>query len=260
MKEIEFMDSLYQKAAELGDPAGICEMALSLSLSDSRADKLKGAKLMKQAADRGCGRAGTYYDWLVADRNGLGDPSVDIDKYRFWAVTQNRCQKLFYFAAAYHRGNGVDKDIHEAIRLYELAADCGHSESCFALSEIYRTGEDGIAPNPARSILYARRNYEKGLEGEQQGDERDFLGLLSFAEFQSSGFDTIPKDEEQSKKLLLIAHRKCFAFQQHRYAQRLKDGEGVRKDEQKSDAYFALAASHGYPALFMSVPLKRDSN
>jgi hypothetical protein len=126
-------------------------------------------------------------------------------------------------------------------------------------------------------------NYAKGLEGEQHDDERDFLGLLSFAEFQSlppqtnpedanasrkgpipkdenefrndpipkdeagSRFGTIPKDEEQSTILLAIAHKKCFAFQQHRYAHRLQSGRSVRKDEKKSREYFDHAVRNGFP-------------
>jgi TPR repeat protein len=247
-----------RKAAELGDPNAMCEWAISLWLSESDDDKQKAAKLMKQAADRGCGMAGTYYDGMVAAGYRVGD-GHDVEKYCSWEDTQNRCQKLFAFATAYHQGDGVDKDIHEAIRLYELAADCGHSESCFALSEIYRTGEDDIPRNPARSILYARRNYEKGLGTKQQDDERDFLGLLSFSEFQSCGVDgvgrlgqeskfgTIPKDEKQSQKLLELAHKRCFAFQQYRYAQQLESGRGVQQNVKKSREYFSLAARHGFP-------------
>jgi serine/threonine protein kinase/TPR repeat protein len=245
-----------KKAAELGDPTAMCELALSLSLSTATDDKRDAVKWMKQAADRGCGRAGTYYVRMIADGNG------DIDKYGCWEDTQNRCQKLFDFATEYHRGNRVEKNIQEAIRLYELAADCGHSESCFALSEIYRTGEDGIPPNPARSILYARRTYEKGLEGGQQGDERNFLGLIQMSALMSSGFDTIRQDAEHSTKLLAehstklleIAHRKYFAFQQYRYAQRLKSGRGVHQDDEKSRYYFDLAASHGFPVCNRDLP------
>jgi serine/threonine protein kinase/TPR repeat protein len=261
MDRIDCRKYAVREAAELGDPIAMCELAWSLWEAKPKTDGLKALQLMKQAADRGCGRAGTYYSRMIAEGSGVGDASVEIEKYRSWEDTQNLCQKLFHFATARHRGNGVDKDIQEAIRLYELAADCGHSESCFALSEIYRTGEDEIAANPARAILYARRNYERDLHREQQDDERDFLGLLSFAAFQSSGFDTIPNDEEQSRKLLEIAHRKCFAFQQYRDAQRLKAGRGVPKDGQKSDAYFSLAASNGFPAPpLLSIPIKRDSN
>jgi serine/threonine protein kinase len=260
-RSIAELREAYQLGAELGDPTAMCESALSMSESDGE----NAVKLMKQAADRGCGRAGIYYIGMVGDQSG------DVEKYRYWENTQYRCQKVFDFASAYHRGTGVEQNIGEAIRLYELAADCGHSESCFALSEIYRRGDDGISPNPARSILYARRNYEKGMEAEQVADGRDFLGLLSFAEFQSlppqanpeaaqaSGegpipkdeecprFGTIPIDEEQSRKLLEMAHRKCFAFQQYRYAQRLKSGRGVEQDDEESDYYFNLAVLHGFP-------------
>jgi TPR repeat protein len=261
MNPIQWMTSVYQKAAELGDPAAMCKMALMLSFSELKSDKRKAAELMKQAADRGCGRAGMYYLRMIADGNGIGNDSVDHAKYDSWENTQNRCQVVFDFATAYHQGNGVEKNIQEAIRLSELVADGGHSESCFALSEIYRAGEDGIAPNPARAILYARRNYvkgmkteefaernsEKGSEREQQDDERDFLGLIQMSEFLSSGFGTIPKDAEQSTKLLAIAHMKCFAFQQYRYAQRLKSGRGVKQNETKSSDYFSLAARNGFP-------------
>jgi TPR repeat protein len=196
---------------------------------------------------------------MIADGNGIGDASMDIEKYRSWEDTQRRCQKLFDFATAYHRGDGVGRDVHEAIRLYELAAGCGHSESCFALSEIYRTGEDDIPRNPARSILYARRNYEKILETKQQVDYRDFLGLLSFAEFQSPGletlpkdpkephFGTIPKDEAQSKTLLDRAQEGYFAFEQYRYAKRLQSGRGVKQNVEKSRGYFAHASRNGFP-------------
>jgi serine/threonine protein kinase/TPR repeat protein len=261
LEQIGYREFAVREAAELGDPAAMFELATSLWFVAPVTDRMKAAQLMKQAADRGCGRAGTYYSRMIADGYGVGAASVEIDKYRSWEATQNHCQELFDFATARHRGNGAGKDGQEAILLYELAADCGHSESCFALSEIHRTGEDGIAANPARAILYARRHYEKGLKREEQGDERDFLGLLSFAEFESSGFGTIPKDEEQSKALLEIARRKCFTFQQYRYAQRLKADRGVPKDEKKSDAYFAVAASNGFPAApLLSISIKRDSN
>jgi TPR repeat protein len=232
---LEQLYDAYREAADRGDPSAMCECALYHGGSDM------AKKLMKRAADRGCGRAGSYYAGMLSREND----AQEIAKYRSLEMTQTRCRQLFDFATAYRLGDGVERDTREAVRLYELTADFGHAESCFALAEIYRNGLDEIGPNAGLAVIYVRRNYEKGLG---QGEEaREFLGLIQMADFLEAGFHTIPQNREQAEKLRGIASKKFFAFQQHQHAHRLWSGRGVNADREKARKYFDMAAGHGFP-------------
>src|SRR5260370_25200031 len=50
----------------------------------------------------------------------------------------------FQLGLAYHFGNGVDKDIYEAIRWYRMAANSGDPAAQNNLGHLYQTGPQGV--------------------------------------------------------------------------------------------------------------------
>lgn len=63
----------------------------------------------------------------------------------------------------YDLGEGVPKNISEAVRLYRLAAEQGHAKAQYNLGVTYNTGE-GVPKNLVRAHLWANVAAANGHE------------------------------------------------------------------------------------------------
>lgn len=94
----------------------------------------------------------------------------------------------------YRKGEGVPRDIAEAVRLYKLAAEQGNGASAYRLAEIYRTGKVGDR-NMAEAIAWYRRGAE--LDHDKSKIE---LGLLYAAGVM----------DDEGQELLAVDHAEAF--------------------------------------------------
>ena len=60
---------------------------------------------------------------------------------------------MFNLGVAYAHGEGVTKDVAEAVRWYRKAADAGDTKAMFNLGVLYRKGE-GVAQDPIDGVAF----------------------------------------------------------------------------------------------------------
>ena len=68
----------------------------------------------------------------------------------------------FNLAVMCQRGMGTEKNIHEAIRWYETAANNGDERAMYNLGAIYYDGEEGLEPDKERYFHWMRMAAQKG--------------------------------------------------------------------------------------------------
>ncbi|KPJ92073.1 MAG: hypothetical protein AMJ53_10125 [Gammaproteobacteria bacterium SG8_11] len=78
------------------------------------------------------------------------------DKTLYGLAEQHDPAAQFLVGRKFYTGNGVQKDIHEAIKWFELAATQKHTKAQFQLGIIYLHGESGIKPNHVYALNYLR--------------------------------------------------------------------------------------------------------
>ena len=64
----------------------------------------------------------------------------------------------------YENGEGVEKDLDEAVRLYHAAAGQGDADAQFTLGQMYENGE-GVERNLEKAAKYFEQAAAQGHEG-----------------------------------------------------------------------------------------------
>ncbi|KAJ8608903.1 hypothetical protein CTAYLR_005250, partial [Chrysophaeum taylorii] len=92
------------------------------------------------------GHFAALYELAVAHSQGLtgrvADPAKAARMYRRAAAQGGQVRALYALALAYHRGEGVEADKREAIRLLNLAADAGFYDARKALARFFADGDE----------------------------------------------------------------------------------------------------------------------
>lgn len=78
------------------------------------------------------------------------------DKTLYRLAEQNDPSAQYLIGRKYFTGNGVEQNINEAIKWFELAATQKHTKAQFQLGILYLYGESGIKPNHAYALNYLR--------------------------------------------------------------------------------------------------------
>ncbi|KAJ4843446.1 hypothetical protein Tsubulata_047079 [Turnera subulata] len=116
--------ALYTKAAELGDPAGQCN--LGISFLQAEPPRLEEA-----------------VEWLY--RASLG----------------GHVRAQYQLALCLHQGRGVDRDVQEAAAWYLKAAGGGYVRAMYNVALCYSTGE-GFAKNHRQARKWMKRAADRG--------------------------------------------------------------------------------------------------
>ncbi len=66
----------------------------------------------------------------------------------------------------YDLGQGVPKDLAEAVKWYRLSAEQGNAQAQFALAEMYKNG-DGVERSLPQALAWYRRSADQGNPGAQ---------------------------------------------------------------------------------------------
>ncbi|XP_057529317.1 F-box protein At1g70590 [Amaranthus tricolor] len=144
--------SLYRKAAELGDPAGQCNLALAYLQADF-ANPKEAVKLLLQSASAGHVRA------------------------------------QYQLALCLHHGRGIARNIQEAAKWYLRAAEGGYVRAMYNVSLCYSVGE-GFAKSHPQAKKWMRRaadhghgkaQFEHGLNLFSEGDLSKAVVYLELA-------------------------------------------------------------------------------
>ena len=77
---------------------------------------------------------------------------------------EHHTDSQFNLAVMCQRGMGTKKNIHEAIRWYEAAANNGEERAMYNLGAIYHDGAEGLVPNTEKYFHWMRLAAQKGNE------------------------------------------------------------------------------------------------
>lgn len=135
----------------------------------------------------------------------------------------------------YETGNGVKKDLKEAIRWYEKSADAGNPLGEASLGALYYDGR-GVPRDPAKAVEFFEKSAKKN----------DIRGMTGLALCYYKG-DGIPKDYDKAYEIL-----KKIVKEDDRQSSALKMlglcyyyGNGTKKNAQIAKDYFVRAKNAG---------------
>ena len=155
---------LYQRAAELGNPVGLSEMAVRHSSGDGVArDPAESVRLLKQAAESGHGAAqltlGSIY---LNGTNGVPADPKEAARWFRTAMENGETSAEVPYATLLVTGDGVPKDEAAALAIFERAAERGDSSAMWSLGVFHDEGRAGFKKNPREAVKWWRKAAEKG--------------------------------------------------------------------------------------------------
>lgn len=119
----------YKQAAELGDPAGQCNLGLAY-LQDS-SDPSEAVKWFQRAALAGHVRAQYSLALCVQQGRGVECSAVKAARWYLRAAEGGSARAMYNLALCYRKGEGLNVDLREARKWMKRAALSGHRKAQF---------------------------------------------------------------------------------------------------------------------------------
>ena len=141
---------------------------------------------------------------------------------------------MYHLATHYHYGIGVEKNIKEAIRLYNLVSknqnyNKNKTSAVFSLSKLYEENKDY---KNAFKLADHFRLKEK------------FVGYLLCSDFLNRGVG-VEVNQELANEYLEAASQDKFINEQLKFAMIFRHGKGVTKNEEEFLKWTKIAAENG---------------
>ena len=139
---------IYRRAVELGDVDAMVNLGLLYETgSGVKLDKKKAMQLYRNASNRGSAKGQKYLGFMYAE-DGKYDEGVPFLKM---SVEAGFAEGMGLLGLCYDYGNGVERDLDEAKRLYSLAVAKGYEPAGRILAE--REKEGWTQPPLGRSMF-----------------------------------------------------------------------------------------------------------
>lgn len=168
------------------------------------------------------------------DGEGGVKPALEVAIGRLQAAAKRgHANASFELARCYSSGSGVDKDMHEAVRLLEVAVKAGVAGAYGALGGIYARGAFGGSEGKAKAVEYL------GVAS-RAGDAKAMLNLG----FLCSGGEA-PGGGVEALRLFRKAARMGDAVAMCNVAEMFREGKGVERDDIEAIKWLARAAEAG---------------
>lgn len=152
-------------------------------------------------------------------------------------ATADQTQEYYRLGRVYELGREVEKDLFEAARQYQLAAERGHVEAQFSLGLVLT----GAVPNSPRS---ARKSFHWFKKAAQQGHP---MAAYFLAMSYETGAGTEPNGEqafEWYRRAALGGSSLAMNALAHMYA----TGAGIRMNLANAYAWNQVAGARGFEA------------
>jgi len=135
----------------------------------------------------------------------------------------------------YFDGKGVEKNMDECLKYYQLSADQGNEVALFSLGLMYYDG-DGVPQDLERA-----REYFQAAADEGHSVSMCNLGGIYYA---GEGVD---KDAKKAFSYYEQAAEKGDKYAQYNLGLMYYDGDGTTKDHHKARHFYELAAKQDHP-------------
>lgn len=140
----------------------------------------------------------------------------------------------YNLAVMHLRGERLDANPREALRLMVRAADAGFVTAMVGLGELYERGEAPLARDLPQSVLWFRRAAEAGsVEGQLAVATAHYLGRGAAL------------DKTQAARWYRLAAQQGDGGAMYLFASMCETGEGVARDLAEARYWFAAAARNG---------------
>jgi uncharacterized protein len=136
--------------------------------------------------------------------------------------------------AMYAAGQGLPKDIQQAVALFRKAADQADPRAQRNLGIAYASGF-GLSKDEQQAVLWFRRAADQG----------DATGQFSLGTMYASGRG-VTKDEQQADYWYRKAADQGQVSAQYNLGNKYAKGSGVLKDEQQAASWYRKAADQGH--------------
>lgn len=125
---------------------------------------------------------------------------------------------------AYYEGEGVPRDLTEAVKWWRKAADQGHLKAQASLGWAYYKGE-GVPKDYAEAVKWYRKAAEKGDANAQSN--------LGWAYYKGEG---VPRDYAQAFCWFSLAVKRSGEEDRYKYANYRDDAAGKLTSDQLAEA------------------------
>lgn len=135
---------------------------------------------------------------------------------------------------AYHQGEGIRQDYNEAFRWYMAAASQGEMNAQYRLGDMYFSGE-GVTKSEEKAAEWYIKAAEQGYPHPQY--------IVGWLYEDGRG---VPKNEVEAARWYAKAAEQGYYLGQYSLGVMYNDGRGVKKDQQKAWDLFKKAAEEGH--------------
>jgi TPR repeat protein len=149
----------------------------------------------------------------------------------------------------YERGRGVEKNIAEAIKLFQQAVSQSHLPAMARLGLMYRDGK-GVKRNYAKSFELFAQSAAKKYNNSYLYLGMSYLGGWGTAADQRKAFEAVKvavkKNPKRSVNVLKAEARKGIGPALFILGRLYEEGNGVARNAAHAKQYYDLAAKHGF--------------
>lgn len=118
-----------------------------------RGDLVSAMTIFERAAEAGSALSQTRLAWIL---DGANEDARAVAMYRA-AAEQGYAPGMHGLGEMYAKGEGVDKDLEQAVVWFTKAADAGHDKSLRLLIGAYENGGLGLPADPKKARAYQER-------------------------------------------------------------------------------------------------------
>lgn len=264
-KNIKTANHYYKLAADQGNPKAQCNLAFNLQHGDGiEKDVAAANQLFLKSANNGYSLAQYNYGCNLSNGTGLSQNHKEANRYYKLAADNGHVQAIVTYASnlakgigtpqnykeanQYYKkamkidpknttaiysyatnlsnGNGFDKkDLEEANKLFQIAADLGHTRSMCSLAYNYQKGI-GIQQDLSQACKYYK----------MAADQKYPVAMYNYASNLESG-SGIEKNVEEANKYFKMAADLGNSNAQYSYAMNLIKGNGCEANIELANKY-----------------------
>jgi len=215
-------------------------------------DLKEAKKWYKLASDQGNENAqlnlGIMYDW---GGDGIDQDFKKAVKFYKLAVKHAEDEILVLAQHAlgykYKNGEGITKDVPEAVQLFRLSADQGYEESQHILGCMYYEGEkEGVIQNFQEAVKWFKLAANQGNVTSQC-----FLGAIYY-----DGDEGLPQDFKKAFKWLKLGAKNGNSIAQYILGSMFDEGLETVQNDKQAIKWYKLSVEQGNDDAMVSLGLK----
>jgi len=233
-----------RKSAEEGDPEALRNFAFSLQRGEGIAPDVKAAiKWFRKGAERGDIKCATALGWKYFTGKVLKQDHRAAMKWFRMGANAGDGGAEFALGLYYSQGIGdVGQDHKEAVKWWRKSAERGVSNAEYALAGAYFNGR-GVEKNLEQALLlYQKVADNKGdVWGKQDSKQK-----LPQVQYELGEASYVKDNYRKASEWYHKAAHQGYADAQFRLAQLYYRGKGIRKDHKKAVDLLRRAVAQGH--------------